>query len=134
MSYLLDSDILIDFLAGNESIKEAVRGFTEDGVAISVVSYLEALQGFFKLDDDDVEESIAIFSRQLGYIAVVAVNLNVGQTCAKIRYGLARAKRRFRNRSLDLLIAATAIEYGFTLVTRNRADYHDIPGLTMVNL
>jgi predicted nucleic acid-binding protein len=132
MRYLLDSDILIDFLAGNESIKDSVDGFMSDGVAISVISYLEALQGFFKLDD--MEESITDFSRQLGYIAIVAVNLNVGQTCARIRYDLARAKRSFRNRSLDLLIAATAIEYGFTLVTRNTKHFDDIPGLQMVNL
>jgi predicted nucleic acid-binding protein len=39
--------------------------------------------------------------------------------------------RRTRQRSLDLLIAATAITYHLTLVTRNRADYQDVADLTL---
>jgi predicted nucleic acid-binding protein len=38
---------------------------------------------------------------------------------------------RVRGRALDLLIAAAAIEGGFTLVTRNYDDYKDIPGLKL---
>jgi predicted nucleic acid-binding protein len=29
------------------------------------------------------------------------------------------------------MIAATALEHNLTLVTRNRVDYQDIPGLTL---
>jgi predicted nucleic acid-binding protein len=31
----------------------------------------------------------------------------------------------------DLIIAATALEYGLTVVTRNVHDYRDIPGLSL---
>jgi predicted nucleic acid-binding protein len=34
-----------------------------------------------------------------------------------------------RQRALDLIIAATALEHDLTLVTRNREDFQDIPGL-----
>lgn len=129
MKYLLDSDILIDFLGGNDDIRPAIERFAADGVAISVVSYLEALQGFYRTDD--LEGSIADFSHRLGYIAVIGVNVNVAQVCARIRYDLARAKRQFRNRSLDLIIAATAMEYGLTLVTRNRKHFSDIEHLLL---
>jgi len=132
MKYLIDTDILIEFLNGNPQIVSRVEPLTSDGLAISVISYLEALQGMLRLDD--IEGSISDFSRAVGYIAFIEVTVPVARACAKIRYDLARAKRRFRNRSLDLIIAATAIEYNLTLVTRNRDDYHDIPGLVMVNI
>ncbi len=34
-------------------------------------------------------------------------------------------------RSLDLIIAATALEYNLTLVTRNTEDYADVPDLKL---
>jgi predicted nucleic acid-binding protein len=49
--------------------------------------------------------------------------------------GIRRSSRRLPgpvdHRSLDILIAATAIEHGLTLVTRNTRDHADIPGLTL---
>ena len=42
-----------------------------------------------------------------------------------------KAGKRVNSRALDLLIAATALEYDLTLVTRNTEDYGDIPGLKL---
>lgn len=50
---------------------------------------------------------------------------------ARIRYDLRRQGRSIRNRALDHIIAATAIEFDLTLVTRNRADYASISGLKL---
>jgi len=33
----------------------------------------------------------------------------------------------------DSIIAATALEYGLPLVTRNEADFKDVPGLQIIN-
>ena len=46
-----------------------------------------------------------------------------------MREALKRQGKRVRPRALDLLIAATTLHYGLTLVTRNRDDYQDIPAL-----
>jgi predicted nucleic acid-binding protein len=35
------------------------------------------------------------------------------------------------SRALDLIIAATALEYDLTLVTDNTGDFKDIPDLTL---
>ena len=48
-----------------------------------------------------------------------------------VREDLRRSGRRVRHRLLDLINAATAIEYDLTLVTRNTVDYADIPGIRL---
>jgi predicted nucleic acid-binding protein len=40
---------------------------------------------------------------------------------------------RRRDDEIDMLIAATALEHGLTLVTRNVSDFRDIPGLRVEN-
>ena len=47
-----------------------------------------------------------------------------------MRHDLTVQGKRVRQRALDLMIAATAIEYNLILVTRNRPDCADIHGLS----
>ena len=49
----------------------------------------------------------------------------------RLRHELTVEGKRVRPRAIDLMIAATAIESNLVLVTRNRSDYADIPGLAM---
>ncbi|MBA2518831.1 MAG: hypothetical protein H0V24_04140 [Chloroflexia bacterium] len=46
---------------------------------------------------------------------------------------MARQGKRVRSRAIDLITAAIALEYGYTLVTRNRnrKDYADIADLAL---
>jgi predicted nucleic acid-binding protein len=39
--------------------------------------------------------------------------------------------KRVKSRALDLIIAATALEYGLTLVTKNTEDFKDISDLSL---
>jgi predicted nucleic acid-binding protein len=56
----------------------------------------------------------------------------VARRCAELRRQLRRQGKRVRARALDLIVAATAIEYDLTLVTNNTAGYRDIPGLKLL--
>ena len=44
---------------------------------------------------------------------------------------LTKSNKRVNSRALDLIIAATALEYGLTLVTKNMEDFKDILDLTL---
>lgn len=63
----------------------------------------------------------------------VVINFLYGQADAVIT--LAELRRHGLGISvltlMDLFIAATAIEHGLSLVTRNTRDYSDIPGLDL---
>lgn len=52
--------------------------------------------------------------------------------CAGAYSNILRATGFSRRRTLDRMIAAQAIVHRATLVTRNGADFRDIPGLTLL--
>ncbi len=61
-------------------------------------------------------------------VTVLPITRTVVRRNATIRLDLRQRGRTIRVRGLDLLIAATALTYGLTVVTRNTADYGDVPG------
>lgn len=125
MSYLLDSNVLISLLANDEDTEELLVRFADSGVSISVISYMEVSQGFHQKR----HAPRTVFESLIESFALLPVDQAIAERCAQIRAHLALRRRRVRPRSLDLLIAATAIEHDLTLVTRNVDDYQDVPGL-----
>lgn len=63
---------------------------------------------------------------------VIVVGRAVAERAAAIRLDLRNRNRPVAGRVLDLIVAATAIEHGLTLVTRNLRDYQDIAGLQLL--
>jgi hypothetical protein len=55
----------------------------------------------------------------------------VAERCARLRETLRSQNKWVTSRALDLIIAATALEYRLTLVTKNRDDFKDIPDLSL---
>jgi tRNA(fMet)-specific endonuclease VapC len=127
MAYLIDSDWVIDYLAGVPDALELLDRLAEEGIAISIVTYMEVYQGVERSDNpEEAERRLASF---LEAVPLLPVSPAVARRGARLRETLRSQGKRVANRALDLLIAATAIEYGLTLVTRNVRDYSDIPDL-----
>lgn len=127
MTYLFDTDWIIDFLAGRSDAVELMGMSLPDGVALSIVTYVEVVEGI--LGSRDPEEGFRDLRRLLQGIDVLGVSVAVANRTASIRLELRRQKKPINHRALDILIAATAIEHDLTLVTRNTRDYDDIVGL-----
>jgi tRNA(fMet)-specific endonuclease VapC len=128
MAYLVDSDWVIDYLAGSLEALELLDRLADDGVAISIVTYMEVFQGVERSDDPQgAERQLSAF---LQSVPLLPMSPAVARRCARLRETLRRQGKRVHNRALDLLIAATAIEHELTLVTRNLQDYTDITDIT----
>lgn len=125
MKNLLDSDVLIDAIKRRSDALRVLKTLSDDGVAISVVSYGELLDGASRLRDAsrqraDVEGFLKPFLTLL-------VDREVMD-----RFAWIRADLRSRGRLItdfDIVIAATAIEHDLRLITRNRKHFARIPGL-----
>lgn len=62
---------------------------------------------------------------------VLPFSAPVARRCAELRHQLKQQGRRVTSRAMDLIIAATALDDGLALVTRNTSDDDDVPGLTV---
>ncbi|MBA2518830.1 MAG: type II toxin-antitoxin system VapC family toxin [Chloroflexia bacterium] len=71
------------------------------------------------------------FEHFLAVVPTLPLSPAVARRCAWPRESLKGRGRSVRHRALDLVIAATALEHGLQLVTRNLADYEDIPELAL---
>ncbi|MBI5287871.1 MAG: type II toxin-antitoxin system VapC family toxin [Chloroflexi bacterium] len=129
MPSLIDTDWTIDRLNGDGAAISLLNELANDGIAISIVTYMEAYQGVLRSERPDRAEHQ--FHALLDGIPVLPLSRGVARRCARLRHELKSAGKRVNQRALDLIIAATAIEFELTLVTRNVADYADIEGLTI---
>lgn len=116
MKLLLDTNIIISHTNGRETISE----MTEHDFSVSVATLFELLRlsGMSRVEETTVRE----FLNNCELLAVTE------QIAARAAYMC-----RTRNTGpLDLLIAATALEYDLPLVTKNVKDFRDIKGLTVL--
>ena len=109
MRILVDSDILVDHLRGHARFDPG-----DNEVFVSSITRAELFSGH-AADEGRV-------TRLLEAMHELAVDRAVAERAGRIR-------RATNVRLPDALIAATAIEHGLTLLTRNRRDFEAIPGL-----
>jgi predicted nucleic acid-binding protein len=121
MPYLIDSDVLIDISRGKQAAREYVDALTE-GWAISQVSALELVVGARNKRD------LAYIDTFLSAYVVVPLRDSTGTRAYKLLKLYAKPQGL---RVFDSLIAATAIEEGLTLVTKNHRHFGIIEGLSL---
>jgi tRNA(fMet)-specific endonuclease VapC len=127
LSYLIDTDWIADYLDGKPAAIALLDSLKDDGLAISLVTYGEIYDGVYHGRNPVAAEQN--FLALLRRIEVLDLNRDIMQRFARIRGHLWSTGRTLGD--ADILIAATAMHHGLTLVTRNRRHYDRIPGLTM---
>lgn len=127
MSYLIDSDWVADWLVGRPEATRLLTELSADGIAISLVTYGEIYEGIYYGRDPKRAEQV--FRQFLRDVPVLPLHRPILQRFARIRGDLRRRGQIIGDP--DILIAATAIHYGRTLVTRNRRDFQRIEGLQL---
>jgi tRNA(fMet)-specific endonuclease VapC len=129
MAYLIDSDWVIDHLSEVEEAVELLSHLVADGIAISIITYMEVYQGILR--SPNKEQARAQFEAFLDAVPILPFSLALARRCAQLRQTLKAQGKRVNSRALDLVIAATALEHDLILVTRNTHDYADIADLKL---
>jgi predicted nucleic acid-binding protein len=78
---------------------------------------MEAFQGIER--SPAVEQAREKFQAFTDGVLILPFSFAVAERCARLRETLRTQKKRVNSRALDLIIAATALEYDLTLVTEN---------------
>ncbi len=126
MIYLLDADWIISFLNGRPEAVDTIRQLADEGIVISVITWGEIYEGLLALPDS--ERRLAQFEDFTASIDLVSPNVVVAREYARTRSHL-------RSQGLlipdnDLWIAATALAFDLTLVSRDQ-HFLRIPGLRL---
>jgi tRNA(fMet)-specific endonuclease VapC len=131
--FLLDTNVPSEFIKPVPEPRISAWVSVQTELHLSVISIGELRKGFSLLPSGKRRKELEEwFDRFLPTIAsrIVPVTESIAN-----RWGIITAERQLRGRPLamaDGLIAATALEHGLTLVTRNVKDFVGL-GLTIIN-
>lgn len=122
MSILLDTNILIAGVDKTPQLLENLISLNER-LCLSAISVCElfAMSGISQAEEKSIQDSLD------KYIKVIPVDYDVGRKAAT----LART-RPGRNKRIDLIIAATALDMKCPLATLNTRDFRTIPSLKIL--
>jgi predicted nucleic acid-binding protein len=130
VTYLVDSDWLIDAFLGVPAAVNLLARLRHEGLAVSIISYGELFEG--AIGAPDPANELVRFRRFLARLALLELADSVMERFARVRAELLRRGQLIPD--LDLLIAATALHHDLTLLTRNVRHFHRISDLRLYQL
>jgi tRNA(fMet)-specific endonuclease VapC len=125
--YLIDTDWVIDHLNQIERVVNRLRELRPQGLALSIASLAELYEGVHY--SRDPEQSQQAFDAFLEDVTVLGLDEEICKIFGRERGRLRRQGQLIGD--LDLLIAATCVHYGLTLLTNNRRHFDRIEGLSI---
>jgi len=128
ISYLIDTDRIIDFLKGDKKTVEKLTSLLDEGLAVSVISLAELYEGVY--GSDNPERRMKGLNDFLTSVNVLEVNNEISMVFGKKRAALRKDGKLIDN--FDLLIAATCLHYDLTLITNNTQHFERIEELNIL--
>jgi tRNA(fMet)-specific endonuclease VapC len=123
---LLDTNILSYFLRGDTKVVEKIRDYRQhySYLSFSVFTYYETKSGLLYRD---AQSKMNRFEQLANISEIIAYDTAVADTASQVYADL--RTRGLLVTPIDLFIAATALCYGYTLITANVKHFQNIPNL-----
>lgn len=127
--FLLDTDALIYSFKGVPEVVQQLHRHRTKQMALSVISYGELVYGAER--SARRVDNLARIQRTTELFPVIPVTRAVMDTFGRLKATLQATGTVVDD--FDLVIAATALTEGYTLVTNNVRHFTAVPGLRIVN-
>lgn len=128
MAQLVDSSVFIALERRGQAAAVLTGLQPSEVLALSSVTASELLTGVHRADTAIRQARRAVYVEAiLAAFPIIPVDLLVARTHARVWAELAAAGQLIGER--DLLIASTALAYGYDLLTSNVRDFARVPGL-----
>ena len=130
--YILDTCVWIEWFHRRSEIADKIRAVGRQRLYVSEVTLAELTFGAY--NSDDFERHIQE-SEILRKTATVLDISDVFEEYAQIRCVLKRQRKNLDKEigNFDILIGATALHYGLTVVTDNVKHFESMPGVKVEN-
>jgi tRNA(fMet)-specific endonuclease VapC len=123
--YLIDTDWVIDHLNHIDRIVARLKELRPQGLAVSIISLAELDEGVqYSREPEQSQQALDAFLEDVS-------GLGIDEAVCKI-FGRERGRLRRAGQLIgdfDLLIAATGLHYGLTVLTNNRQHFERVEGL-----
>ena len=121
--YLLDSNTVIDYIAGlySEKSRQWINQLIDEEINVSIITKIEVLSF-----DPDKDDNYPILVDFFGASNVFELTNDIVNKTIQIR-------QKQKIKLPDAVIASTALTKGLILISRNTKDFKNLPDLEVVN-
>ena len=128
MAYLIDSSVWIEMERHGQRVRDIRNLIPDESIAVAAITASELLVGVARADTEERRSRRERFVETVLQVAPVETfDLPVARVHAKLVAQMAGEGSLIG--SHDLLIAATALAYGYGVLTHNVRDFGRVPGL-----
>ncbi|HJW27965.1 MAG TPA: type II toxin-antitoxin system VapC family toxin [Saprospiraceae bacterium] len=125
MKYILDTDWIINLLAGRKDTEEKIQQLDPQEIVISLITVAEVYESAFNYANP--EAHIQSFRQFLNNFKLLNLNLSIMKKFAEIRAHLRRRGQIISD--FDILLGATALHHDLVVLTYNKRHFERIPDL-----
>lgn len=130
MTYLVDTDIIIDFFKNQKSAIDLFHKIKAEPIKISIITFIEIEYGIKKsYQPEKRKEQFVNFISEF-YVEIISIDSTIAEEFVRLKVRLEKQKQTLAD--FDFFIAATAIANNFTLVTRNIKHFKRIKDLSLL--
>lgn len=133
MGSLIDTSVLVAAERGQIDLEALLRKYPNEEWALAAISAAELLHGVLRAPAGALRSRRAAYvEEKLARFPIVSFELEAARVFARLWARLAGEGITIADR--DLMIASTAVAYGFRVATRDLRSFRRIPGLTVIEL
>lgn len=129
MKFLLDTNICVYWLNGNEQIEQKVLSLGIDNISISFIVVSELYYGAYK--SKRIDHNLSVISRLTNRLNVIESDEAISEEFGSLKAELENTGTIIDD--ADIFVAACARIYGMILVTNNTKHFKRIKGLKLDN-
>ena len=122
---LCDTDVIIEYLKGNESTKRVFDKLQRTNIFLSAITLMELYYGALN------KKELNKIKKVLGSFEIVLLNEGITKMAVNL---IERYSKSHGLKIPDALIASTALYYEFSLWTYNVKDFRFIEDLNLFNI
>lgn len=132
MGFLIDTCIWIDVEQGMLAPADVAAITGNAPVYLSPITIAELKFGVESAPDAGIRQKRQAAFRRLQRKPLLPIDATTGEVFGDLAAHLKTAGGNHRYRVQDIWLASQAIQHGFGLLTRNKKDFEDIPGLDLI--